>query len=71
MPVILATWETEIRRIEVPGQQVTKPYLQNNQSKKWTEGVGPSGKVLALQVGSPEFKSQSDPTPKNTKENAG
>jgi hypothetical protein len=35
MPVILATWEAEIRRIKVQGQlgkQFARPHLQNNQS---------------------------------------
>jgi hypothetical protein len=36
MPVILATWEAEIRRIKVQGQPwqiVHKPLCQNYQSK--------------------------------------
>jgi hypothetical protein len=36
MPVILATWEAEIRRITIggqPGQKFKKPHLQNNQDK--------------------------------------
>jgi hypothetical protein len=41
MPVILATWEAEIRRITVEGQQeqiVHHTHLQNNQSKGWRSG---------------------------------
>jgi hypothetical protein len=36
MPVILATWETEIRRIAV---QSTRAYLEKNQHKKKSDGV--------------------------------
>jgi hypothetical protein len=50
-PVILATSEAEIRRIEVGDQprKIVRPYLQNNQSKMdWR--YGSHGTVPALQV---------------------
>jgi hypothetical protein len=37
IPVILAIWEAEIRRIEVqsqPGQIVSRPYFKSTQHKK-------------------------------------
>jgi hypothetical protein len=40
-PVILATWEAEIRRIMVkasPGKQFLRPQLQNNRAK-WAGSV--------------------------------
>jgi hypothetical protein len=42
MPVILATQEAEISRIEVqasPGKEFLRPYLKNNQHKKRVGGV--------------------------------
>jgi hypothetical protein len=52
-PIVLATWEAEVKRIEVPGEsrQIFVPELQNNQSKMdWRRGS--SSRV-------PEFKFQS------------
>jgi hypothetical protein len=62
MPIILATWEAEIRRIMVQGQPgqifLETPHLQNNQSRMdWR--CGSSSRTPALQAQSPEFKSQS------------
>jgi hypothetical protein len=54
MPIILATQEAEIRRIEVqtqPRQKLERPYLRKTLHKKWSSGV-------AQGVG-PEFKPQS------------
>jgi hypothetical protein len=53
MPVILAIWEAEIRRIMVPGQPrqivLKNSHLINNQSKlDWR--CGSSGRMPALQV---------------------
>jgi hypothetical protein len=62
MPVILATWEAEIKRMAVWGQPMQKvhetpPHLQNNKSKMdWR--CGPSFRATALQAWSPEFKVQ-------------
>jgi hypothetical protein len=41
MPVILATWEVEIRRIAVQGQlgQIVRTYPKNNHGKKNSRGV--------------------------------
>jgi hypothetical protein len=60
VPVILATWEAEIRRILVQGQPgqlgFVRPYLQNNYSKiGWR--CGSSYRVPALQVWRSEFNS--------------
>jgi hypothetical protein len=61
-PIILGTWEAEIRRSKVwgqPGQKVHEiPCLQNNQSKiDWR--CDSSGRAPALQVWRPAFKPQS------------
>jgi hypothetical protein len=71
MPVILATWEAEIRRITVQGQSgeiFHLTHLQNNQSKMDWSRCGSGNRVPALQVQSPEFKPQSNKqTNKQTK----
>jgi hypothetical protein len=57
MPVILATWEAEIRRITVQGQPrqvVHKAPFSKITTAKWTGGV--AQEVERLQAGSPEFK---------------
>jgi hypothetical protein len=40
-PIILATWEAEIRRITIRGQteQKVRPYLKNTQRKKRADGA--------------------------------
>jgi hypothetical protein len=59
-PVILATWETEIRRIVVRGQP--RKLAHNTISKitraKMNWRCGSCRRVLASQVQSPEFKLQ-------------
>jgi hypothetical protein len=60
MPIILAIWEAEIKRVAVQGQPGEKggtPYLQNNQRKMDWRCVS-SSRVHALQAQSPEFKLQ-------------
>jgi hypothetical protein len=52
MPLILATWETEIRKIEVwgqPGQIVHEAPPQNNQNK-WTAGVAQTVECPWVQI---------------------
>jgi hypothetical protein len=61
VPLILPTWEAEIKRLTVWGQprQIVceTPSPKTNQSKKdWR--CGSSGSLPALQVWSPEFQSQ-------------
>jgi hypothetical protein len=57
-PIILATWEAGIRRIEIWGQPrkiFMILHLQTNQSKMdWK--CGSSSRAPALQIWSPEFK---------------
>jgi hypothetical protein len=55
MPVILATWEAEIRRITV----LENPYLLQNKQRKTDWRCGSSSRATVLQVQSPEFKHQS------------
>jgi hypothetical protein len=53
MPVILATWETEIRRIEIPGQpkQISsRDSISKITRAIWTVECGSRGRVPALQV---------------------
>jgi hypothetical protein len=61
MPIILTTWEAEIRRISLRPAQANSsqdPHQQNNQSKMdWR--CGSSGRGPVLQVQSPELKPQS------------
>jgi hypothetical protein len=59
MPIILTTWEAEIRRIKVPGQLWlnVRPYLRNTHhthKKDWQRGS--SGRVPAQPCPGPEFK---------------
>jgi hypothetical protein len=62
MPIILITWEAEIRRIVVPGQPQENssqdPISKSNQRKMDWKCVS-SCRAPALQVQSPEFKSKS------------
>jgi hypothetical protein len=70
MPLILAIWEAESRRITVRGQRrfMRPPHLQNDQSKvDWR--CGSSGRTPALQVWSPEFKTKSYWKKKNQSNN--
>jgi hypothetical protein len=62
LPVIIATWETEMYRTLVQGQPrqivLKAPISKNNQSKvNWRCGL--SHRVPVLQVQGPEFKHQS------------
>jgi hypothetical protein len=58
LKLVLASWDTEIRRIKVGGQSgqiVLDPHLQNNQSKMdWR--CGSSGRTPALQAQGSKFK---------------
>jgi hypothetical protein len=59
-PIILTTWETEIGRIAVwdqPREIVLKISIsKSNQSKNGLELCGSSGRMPALQVWNPGFK---------------
>jgi hypothetical protein len=66
MPVILSTWESEIRRITVQGQPeeiVCETPSPKKKKKKAQSNMhwrfGSSSRMPALQVQSPEFKPQS------------
>jgi hypothetical protein len=57
MPVILATWETEIGRFKDSlEKQFERSHLKTTRAK-WTGGMA-QARVLALQVQSPELKPQ-------------
>jgi hypothetical protein len=55
MPVILAMWETEIRRIVVQGQSEA---IFKITTAKWPNGVGQVVKCLLCKTPSSEFKPQ-------------
>jgi hypothetical protein len=62
MPVILASSETESRRISGEGQFGKIPYetpISKNSQIKMNWRFGSSGRMSALQMQSPEFKLQS------------
>jgi hypothetical protein len=59
-PVILATWKTEIRRIEVQLQQIVQETpISKITGAKWTCGVAQALECLLCKVQSSEFKFQS------------
>jgi hypothetical protein len=58
MPIILASWEAEIRRIIVlsqPGQIAYEISISKIIKAKWTEGVAQAVKCLICK-GSPEYQ---------------
>jgi hypothetical protein len=69
IPIILATWEAEIRRIEVQGpprKYFMRPHVQHNQSKiNWR--YGSSYRMPALQVQSLSSNPSSTQKKKATK----
>jgi hypothetical protein len=69
MPVILATWGAEIRKIMVwgqPGQMVLDTTISKITRAKIDWGYGSNCRVLALQASNPEFKPQAHQKKKNT-----
>jgi DNA-directed RNA polymerase subunit N (RpoN/RPB10) len=74
-PVILATWEAEIRRIKVQGQpgqivhKIPSPKIIRKKKTDWR--CYSSGRVPTLQVQSYEFKPQSYQKKKKAYSNTG
>jgi hypothetical protein len=63
MPVILATWKAEIRRIKAQGQP--RQIVQETPSAKWTGGVAQA--VHCLLCKGEALSSNSSPTKKKKK----